>query len=173
VPFPPALRDIPADSLHPGTFVPSTRHAPTGVRAIRGVRFAADGRLYVADPKANRVRQYDAATGAWLRDFADPALVTPIHLLPLPDGGRILVGSRDTHAVLTLDPATGAFATVVPPGAGGLRAPAGLALGPDGLLYVASRTGRSILRFDPATGAPAGPFLRDLPDEPEFIAVLD
>jgi DNA-binding beta-propeller fold protein YncE len=173
MPRPPALRDIPADALHPGTFVPSERHASTGVRAIRAVRFGADGRLYVADPKANRIRQYDATTGAWMRDFADPALVTPIHLLALPDDGRILVGSRDTHAVLALDPARGAFATVVPPGAGGLRAPAGLAFGPDGSLYVASRTGRSILRFDPATGAPAGPFLRDLPDEPEFIALVD
>ncbi|HEX5500133.1 MAG TPA: hypothetical protein VFX03_12935, partial [Thermomicrobiales bacterium] len=115
----------------------------------------------------------DAATGAWLRDFTDPALSTPIHLLPLPADGRILVGSRDTHAVLALDPAAGAFTTLVPPRAGGLKAPAGLALGPDDLLYVASRTGRSILRFDPATGAPASPFLRDLPDEPEFIALLD
>jgi outer membrane protein assembly factor BamB len=173
MPHPPALRDFPADALHPGTFVPSERHAPTGVRAVRAARFAADGRFYVADPKANRIRQYDGATGAWRRDFADPALVTPIHLLPLPDDGRILVGSRDTHAVLALDPATGAFATIVPPRAGGLQAPAGLALGPEGLLYVASRTGRSVLRFDPATGEPAGVFLRDLPDEPEFIALVD
>lgn len=171
-PLPPALRDIPADVLHPGTFVPSARHAPTGVRAVRAARFVG-GRLYVADPDANRIRQYDAATGAWLRDFTDPDLATPIHVLPLPGDGRIVVGSRDTHAVLALDPAAGAFTTVVPPEAGGLKAPAGLALGPDGLLYVASRTGRSILRFDPETGAPAGPFLRDLPDEPEFIGLLD
>jgi streptogramin lyase len=172
MPRPLALRDIPDDDLHPGTFVASVRHAPGGVRAVRSARFAADGRLYVADPKANQIRQYDGTTGALLREFADPALVTPIHLLPLPGKGRILVGSRDTHAVLALDPATGSFATVVAPGAGGLRAPAGLALGPDGVLHVASRTGRAVLRFDLATGEPAGPLLRDLQDEPEFIALV-
>jgi hypothetical protein len=172
MPPPPALRDIPAGDLHPGTFVPSVRHAPAGVRAVRSARFGADGHFYVADPKANRVRQYDGVTGAALRDFADPALVTPIHLLPLDADGRLLVGSRDTHAVLALDPERGTFATIVAPGAGGLRAPAGLALGPDGLLYVASRTGRSVLRFDLATGAPAAPFLSALPDEPEFIVLV-
>lgn len=169
LPLPPALRPYAGD-LHPGTFVPSARNVPGGLRAVRHALFGPDGALYVADRAADRVVRYDAVTGERQRDYAAPALAAPVHLLARPGDGRLLVGSRDRHAVVALDPATGEVAPLVAPGAGGLAKPGGLAVGPDGLLYVASRTGRAVLRFDPQTGEPAGSFLTDLPDEPEFVA---
>ena len=45
--------------------------------------------------------------------------------------------------------------------------------GPDGRLYVSSRETRQILRFDASTGKPdATPFIDDLEDFPEFIALV-
>ena len=71
-------------------------------------------------------------------------------------------------------PTTGAVTTLVEPGAGGLRAPAGMAFGPDGRLYVSSRETRQILRFDASTGKPdATPFIDGLEDFPEFIALVE
>lgn len=84
------------------------------------------------------------------------------------------MGSRDANAIFRIDPASGDVRPLVAPGAGGLRGPAGMAFGPDGKLYVCSREARQILRFDAATGMPdARPFITDLPDFPEFIALVD
>jgi len=173
MPHPPALEELalPPCRLRPGTFVPAADRvpAPHGLRQVRHARFGPDGDLFVADRAAGRVKRYRGGSGELLAELGGERLPTPIHLLFLPDG-RLLVGSRDAHAVLALDPAGGAVSPLVQPGAGGLREPGGLALGPDGLLYVASRGGRQILRFDPETGRPVGtPFLDDLPDRPEFI----
>jgi hypothetical protein len=171
MPHPPALRELAGKGkLHPGTFVPSARHADDGLRAVRHVLFGPRGLLWVADREADRVSGYDPATGERVHAHRSRRFAGPVHLLHHPADGTLLVGSRDGHAVLRLDPTTGEHAPLVQEGAGGLREPSGLAWGPDGLLYVASRTGRSVLRFDPATGQPAGdPFLADLPDAPEFL----
>ncbi len=170
MPHPPALRGLAAGKLHPGTFVPSARHDPDGLRAVRHVLFGPDGLLWVADREGDRVSGYDPATGARVRSHRSRHFAAPIHLLAWPERGALLVGSRDGHGVVALNPATGDVSPLVERGAGGLREPSGLAWGPDGLLYVASRTGREVLRFDPATGKPAGkPFLSELPDAPEFL----
>ena len=102
-------------------------------------------------------------------------------LPPLVDGdkeskGRILIlaGSRDGNAIFAIDSETGATTTLVEPGAGGLRAPAGMAFDPDGRLYVSSRETKQILRFDASTGKPdPAPFIDGLEDSPEFIALVD
>jgi hypothetical protein len=169
MPHPAALRDFPHGTFHPGTFVPSAHHLPTGLEEVRHAIFGPDGALYVADRRANRVKLYDATTGELRRELGGDHLPTPIHLLFRPDG-TLLVGSRDGDAVLATDPSSGETVPLIASGAGGLHEPAGLALGPDGALYVASRGSRQILRFDPATGRPdPTPFIDHLPDRPEFI----
>lgn len=176
MPHPSALSDLglPPGILHVGTFVPAHHHvpAPVGLREVRHALFGPGGDLFVADRAAGRVKRYHGTTGALLAELGGDHLPTPIHLLFLPDG-RLLAGSRDAHAVFALDLEGGAVSPLVKPGAGGLREPGGLALGPDGLLYVASRGGRQVLRFDPETGMSAGkPFLNDLPDAPEFVRLV-
>lgn len=173
MPYPEALRDFPEGTFHPGTFVPSNRHVPTGLKEVRHAIFGPDGHLFVADRNANRIQRYDGITGALIREYDSKHLVTPIHLLWLPHDGSLLIGSRDRHAVLKLDLETGETSELIAPKSGGLASPAGLALGPDDRLYVASRDGHQILRFDPATGRPdKHPFIDNLPDRPEFLSFV-
>jgi DNA-binding beta-propeller fold protein YncE len=169
---PPALRDYPPDTFHPGTFVPSARHVPTGLEEVRHALFGPDGHLYVADRNANRVKRYDGVTGELLGELGDDRLGKPVHLL-FRDDATLLVGSREGDAVLALDPVSGRLGVLIEPGAGGLREPAGLAFGADGMLYVASRGSRQVLRFDPRDGRPDNrPFLDGLKDRPEFLRLV-
>jgi DNA-binding beta-propeller fold protein YncE len=173
MPPPTALEQLDTKHLLPGTFVPSARHAPDGVRAVRRAVFGPDGDLYVADRDAGSVKRYDGTSGTLRREYRHHHLTTPVHLAFRPGDGVLLVGSRDRHAVFAIDTASGRASRLVDPGAGGLLAPGGLAFGPDGWLYVCSRQTQQILRFDPA-GAPAPtPFIDGLEDAPEFIALVD
>jgi hypothetical protein len=173
MPHPPALRTVDRDTLPPGTFVPSHKTAAIGVRAVRRAIFGPDGDLFVADRDTDSVKRYDGASGALRRDYQHGRLTTPVHLLMRPGDGALLVGSRDRHAVLAIDVESGSVATLVQPRAGALRAPSGMAFGPEGKLYVCSRDGRHVLRFDATTGEPdANPFIDDLGDFPEFIALV-
>jgi hypothetical protein len=167
MPHPAAVAGLAGD-LPPGTFVPSAKHAEGGLKAVRHAIFGPDGHLYVADRDRNAVNRYDRETGALLRAFQHDRLAAPVHLLPWPERNMMLVGSRDRGTAIALDLATGDARDLLDSGAG-LKAPSGLAWGPDGLLYVADRTGRAVLRFDAETGKPRGALVTGLPDEPEFI----
>ncbi len=174
MPHPEALQDADAKHLLPGTFIPPQKHAPRGLRAVRGAIFGSDGDLYVADRDADSVKRYDGASGEFVGEYRHPHLTTPIHLAFRAHDGSLLAGSRDENAVFAIDAETGAVTTLIEPGAGGLRAPAGMAFGPDGRLYVSSRATRQILRFDASTGKPdTAPFIDDLQDFPEFIALVE
>ena len=174
MPHPGALQDEDMKRLLPGTFIPSHKHARGGLHAVRGATFGPDKDLYVADRDADSVNRYDGESGELRRAYRHPLLRTPVHLAFRADDGALLAGSRDGNAVVSIDPETGAVATLIEPGAGGLRAPAGMASGPDGRLYVCSRETRQILRFDASSGkADPTPFIDDLPDFPEFIALVD
>jgi DNA-binding beta-propeller fold protein YncE len=173
MPHPPALSQLAAKHLPPGTFVPSSRHAPGGLRAVRRAIFGPDGDLYVADRDAGSVKRYDGGSGELRREYRHHHLSTPVHLAFRPGDGALLVGSRDRHAIFAIATASGRVSRLVAPGAGGLRAPGGLAFGPDGRLYVCSRQTGQVLRFDAASGAPdPEPFIDGLPDAPEFIALV-
>jgi DNA-binding beta-propeller fold protein YncE len=174
MPHPEALQDVDTKHLLPGTFVAPQKHAPGGLRAVRGAIFGPDGDLYVADRDADSVKRYDGGSGRLLREYRHPHLTTPVHLAFRTHDGSLLAGSRDGNAIFAVDPETGAVATLVEPGAGGLRAPAGMAFGPDGRFYVSSRETKQILRFDASTGQPdPAPFIDGLEDFPEFIALVD
>lgn len=173
MPPPPALAEA-ASTLLPGTFVPSVKHHRSGVRAVRRTVFGPDGDLFVADRDADSVKRYDGETGALVREYRHHHLTTPVHLLWDAARTRLLVGSRDHDAIFAIEPETGAVTSFVPPGAGGLRGPAGMAFGPDGALLVCSRETKQVLRVDPDTGEPdATPFLDNLEDFPEFILAID
>ncbi len=174
MPHPPALRAGDAKRLLPGTFVPSEKHAPLGVRTVRRAIFGPDGNLYVADRDSDSVKRYDGVSGEFQREYRHHHLTTPVHLAFRTGDGALLAGSRDGHAVFAVDTATGDVSPLIEPGAGGLQAPAGLAFGPDGKLYVSSRETRQILRFDAETGRPdPEPFIDGLEDSPEFIVLVD
>jgi len=178
MPHPEALRD--ADTEHkqqrllPGTFVPSEKHDPLGVRTVRRAIFGAEGDLYVADRDRDSVKRYDGKTGAFQREYHHQHLTMPVHLAFRAGDGALLAGSRDGHAVFAIDTGTGDVSPLIAPGAGGLQAPGGMAFDPDGKLYVSSRETKQILRFDATTGQPdPEPFIDGLQDFPEFISLID
>jgi DNA-binding beta-propeller fold protein YncE len=174
MPHPEALQDANTKHLPPGTFIAPQKHAPRGLRTVRGAIFGPDGDLYVADRDADSVKRYDGNSGGFLREYRHPHLTTPVHLAFRTHDGALLAGSRDGNAIFAIDPETGAVTTLIETGAGGLRAPAGMAFGPDGRLYVSSRETKQILRFDASTGKPdATPFIDNLQDFPEFISLVE
>jgi hypothetical protein len=174
MPLPDALRDANSKHIPPGTFVPSAKHVPDGVRTVRRTLFGPEGDLYVVDRDADSVKRYHGGSGAFQREYRHADLVKPVHAGFRPGDGALLVGSRTQNAILAIDVAAGTVATLVAAGAGGLNAPAGMAFGPDGKLYVASRESKQILRFDARNGKPdAAPFIDGLEDFPEFIALVE
>jgi DNA-binding beta-propeller fold protein YncE len=147
---------------------------PDGVRTVRRTLFGPGGDLFVADRDTNSVKRYEIPSGKLRATYKHHKLEKPVHLVTRQPDGAILVGSREQNAIFVVDPTTEAVEVLVKSGAGGLDAPAGMALGPEGKLYVCSRQGKSILRFDPQTGVPDHePFISDLADYPEFISLVD
>lgn len=125
--------------------------------APRGLAMGAPARLWSLE-RSGRLLELDTATGQLLRSVQPavvdgPALANPSAIAFDAARNRILVACAATDRVLWM-PADGgaALQTLVPAGAGGLRAPAGLAIGPDGRLYVSSAGTDQVLRFDPADG---------------------
>jgi DNA-binding beta-propeller fold protein YncE len=174
MPFPPALSKGDLKKLLPGTFVPSEKHAPRGVRTVRRAIFGPEGNLYVADRDTDSIKKYDGKSGEYLREYRHRHLTKPVHLA-FRSGDRVLLaGSRNSNAVFAIDTETGDVSLLIKPGMGGLEAPAGMAFGPDGKLYICSRETKQILRFDAKTGKPdSAPFIDSLEDYPEFISLVN
>lgn len=69
-------------------------------------------------------------------------------------GRSLLVSSMGTDSVLRYEADSGVFIDeMVAAGAGGLNAPRGMVIGPDGNLYISSSSTDQVLRFDGKTGA--------------------
>src|SRR6266496_6125518 len=161
--------------LPPGTFVPSAKLASKGLLEVRGVIFATNNDLYVADRAADCVRVYEARTGHFLRNLVSRSdqLDKPIHLLLSPDGRYLFIGSGGNDSILRHDLSRNATSVFVASQSGGLSGPAGMAFGDDGFLYVASRNTKEILRYDTKDGRPSSkPFIEDLGDNPEFLLLV-
>lgn len=164
-----------AKGLPPGTFVPSARDSGEGLVEVREAVFGPDGKLYVADRGADCLKVYDGHSGKFLHTIgAGTGLVdNPIHLLFANNGKSLFIGSGRTNSVLEYDLERDTLDTFVPPNAGGLVAPAGMAFGQDGWFYVASRESKQILRYRDKAGTPdSKPFIDKLPDNPEFLMMV-
>ena len=174
MPFPEALENEKVRHLLPGTFIPSAAHVADGVVTVRRTIFGPDGDLFVADRDTDSVKRYETPSGKLRTVYTHHKLKKPVHLAMRDHDRAMLVSSREQDAIFVVDPASEEVSVLVEPGAGGLNAPAGMAIGPDGKLYVCSRLGKSILRFDPHSGAPDhDPFIANLKDYPEFISLVD
>ncbi|MCG6117273.1 MAG: M12 family metallo-peptidase [Aquimonas sp.] len=125
--------------------------------APRGLSVGVPGRLWSLE-RNGRVLELDTASGAVLRSLQPsvvdgPALANPTAIAFDAANNRILVACAATDRVLWMRAdGSGGLQTLVAAGSGGLRAPAGLAIGPDGRLYVSSAGSDEVLRFDAADG---------------------
>jgi len=171
-PLPPPAALGGRSDLPPGTFIPSERYDPEGLREVRGVLVAADGSIVVADKKRSSVFRHDAGTGARIGTILGPGhgAVAPIQLALAPDG-TILVGDNGSEKVWAIAPGDGAARVLVDCAREGLREPSALAIDGDDLL-VGSRHAKRVDRFELRTGRRRGTFLADLPDAPEFLLRL-
>ena len=91
-----------------------------------------------------------------LNSYLRTAAISVVVSLSLGQSVRadVLVGSNRTNNVLRFDACSGQLlGEFVPAGSGGLKAPGGLATGPDGNLYVSSNGTNQVLRYDARTGA--------------------
>jgi DNA-binding beta-propeller fold protein YncE len=159
--------------LHPGIFVPSTRHLPDGVEVVRDILFGPDGTLYVADRDANAIRMYEHATGRYLGAIASERINKPVHLLLEPSQRGLLIGCSETGSIVRYDLADQKTTTLVTAGSCGLQGPAGMAFGDDGALYVASRLTKQVLRFKIGKRSAEGEiFIDGLEDNPEFVQLV-
>lgn len=153
-----------------GLVVPSHEISKDGIKEVRGIAFASDGTLLVADRGKGEVTRWDVARGERIGLLAskDGGIETPIQLLIGPDARTLYISDNKRNAVFTLDLSGGSPRVFLDENAG-IDAGSSLAI-LDGHLYVGSRKARAILRFGLADGAPdPRPFIADLPDNPEFF----
>jgi DNA-binding beta-propeller fold protein YncE len=146
-----------ADGTFVDVFVESQAGGLDGPDA--GMAFGPDGDLFVPGYYSNTVSRFDGRTGAFVGDF------TPTEMLAEPrtvlfHQDALYVANEGSDEVLRFDATTGDFIDVfVPAGSGGLAAPAGMVIDPDGVLHVVSVSANTVLRFDAGTGDPLPPLI--------------
>lgn len=187
---------FPDGNFLPGTLVASSRgrlpgvdqDAPRNVPTPQGLSVVldADGRprrsvrgitvhrqhLYVADEAGNDIKIFELPSGRLVARIRGKELTRPVHLVL--HGDTLYIGAAGSGSVL-------AFDVPVKPPRGKLkprvvidrklRAPSGVAIGPEGDLYVAERKRARILRFS-IKGKRRGTFIKTLPDMPEFLVYV-
>ena len=120
--------------------------------------FGPDGNLYVASQNTNAVNRYRFTNGFFLDSFVAPnsgGLDGPTNIA-FDAVGNLLVASNSPvdqdNRVLKYSSAGAPLGTLVTRGEGGLLAPSGLAIAPDGSLYVSSRDTGRILKYVASSG---------------------
>ncbi|WP_372895392.1 DUF4347 domain-containing protein, partial [Stieleria sp.] len=122
----------------------------------RGIRYGADGLLYVSGFDSSNVQRFNPVTGAYVDDFvvAGSGGIDQADGLAFGPDGHLYVTSHRTDEVYRYNGTTGAFIDVfVTAASGGLDHPFFIDFGQDGNLYVASEKTNSILRYNGTTGA--------------------
>lgn len=167
VPAPPPP-DVPTPQ---GLEVSYTDETDTKVaNSVRGILFY-DGALYVADEPGNAVKVYDAETGKLNGEIAGNNLSAPVQLLLNETTKVLYIGSTGNDSVVSYDLSQGAPAGTVQPATfidGKVKHISGMAFDASGCFYAAERTNKQINKFD-GDGGYIGPFIKNLPDDPEFI----
>ena len=167
VPAPPPP-DVPAPQ---GLAVAYAGQTKTKVaNSVRGVLFDA-GYLYVADEPGNAVKVYEAKTGKLNGEIAGGNLSAPVQLLLNETTKVLYIGSTGNDSVVSYDLSQGAPAGTVAPATfidGKVKHISGMAFDASGYFYAAERTKKQINKFT-SDGGYIGPFIKNLPDDPEFI----
>ena len=123
------------------TFTTFTSYQPGGIRV------SADGTIvYVADYFGGKVDLYDAASGAFLRQFVATAL-TATDFIAFDGSGNLYVTGTDfvIEVVRRFSPTGVALGDCVPD----FRGAAGMAFDADGNLYVSSSVNNIVEKFSP------------------------
>lgn len=149
------------DGTFLGVFVTAAAGGLNGPDA--GMTFGPEGDLFVPSFWNHSVKRYDGGNGSPLGDFVpffDGGLLNPRTVL-FPGDGFAYVSSEGSDEVLRYVESTGAFDSEfisddpATPGdeTGGLDAPTGMGVGPDGALWVASLNTNEVKRYDFSNGA--------------------
>ncbi len=137
--------------------------------SVRGVLFD-NGYLYVADEPSNSVKVYDSKTGKRYGQIMGDNLVNPVQLLLYEK--VLYIGSSGNDSVVNYDLSQGHPTEIVTPQTfidGEVKHVSGMAFGPDRYFYAAERKAQKIKKFPPDGKGKGEDFIKDLPDNPEFI----
>ncbi len=119
---------------------------------------AAEMLVTIRAAGTNKVLEFDATTGAFIKVFADnptSGLLDPRGILLGPDG-NVYVASYGTDSVKKYSSAGTYLGDFVAAGSGGLDGPEGMCWGPDGNLYVSSSLNDRVIRYQGPGGASPG-----------------
>ncbi len=165
-PYPP---DVPTPQGLDVNFTDSTDSRVA--HSVRGVLFF-NGFLYVADEPGNSVNIYDSKTGKLHGQIMGDNLSAPVQLLLSETTGVLYIGSTGTDSVLSYDLSQETPSETVVPNTfidGKVKHISGMDFDADGNFYAAERKAKKIKMFPPDGSGKGKDFIKDLPDNPEFI----
>lgn len=165
---------IPAFSakIPPVTSVPQNQGGLTGnvTHSVRGIAFAPNHTLYVADEGNDRIDEYNSDTGELINIISDSHTIKPDQLFFNLSDGLIYIACPGDNRIEVYNPQTQTLSTFIHDPAR-LSAASGIAFGEDGNFYVGDRAAMVIYQYDSAGNFIkifAGPFT----DAPEGIMPL-
>jgi hypothetical protein len=132
-------------------FAPGTSSFQEAPRAL--LRTPA-GRLWALERSGTMI-EFDASSGARLRTLPPPQIGVGLATALAYDASRdaLLMADAARNRVLRVNLGSGLSEVLIASSAGGLSAPAGLAIGPDRRMYVSSAGSDQVLRYALDSGA--------------------